>query len=58
MGNSLSTCLGYLIIFYLKLKEKAEDVFKNKKQNKKGYYNNDILLKDEEHHASKLIFVL
>lgn len=53
MGQSLSTCIGYLLMYYLKLSEMAQDIWKGKRENKKGkYYNNEILLKDEEHHAS------
>lgn len=55
MGQTMSTVVGYIIVFYLRLLERAKGLFTT--QNKgKNYYNNDIIIKDDEHQAGKNIF--
>ncbi len=55
MGQAMSTIVGYIIVFCLRLQEKAKSLFSSGKQNDSGkYFNHDILLKDEEQSASKL----
>jgi hypothetical protein len=51
MGQTLSTIVGYLLIFIVKLEDKYKEYFKQ--ETRKDYYNNDILLKDDEQKASK-----
>jgi hypothetical protein len=50
MGQALSTIMGYLLIYIVKLEDKYNEYFK--KETKKDYYNNDILLKDDGQKAS------
>ncbi len=52
MGQTLSFVVGSIIVFFMKLSEKAKGIFSNEKK-EKSYYNNDIILKDEEQHAGK-----
>ena len=51
MGNQLSAVVGYMIIFYLKLREKVVGQFY--KNSEKNYYHNDLIIKDDEYQASK-----
>ena len=55
MGNSLSVAVGYLIIFYLQLKDKFNTVFG--KQDEKNFYTNDIILKDDDEHKAGIAII-
>lgn len=57
MGQTLSTVVGYMIVFYLKFMESVKTMLSSN-QKEKGYYNNDILLKDDEQQAGKEIFLI
>lgn len=50
MGQQLSTVVGYVIVFYLKILNRAKSFLDNKKE-EKSYYRNDITIKDEEQQA-------
>lgn len=50
----MSTIVGYIIVFCLRLQERAKNLFNGDKQNNSGkYFDQGILLKDEEQSASK-----
>jgi hypothetical protein len=54
MGNFLSACLGYMIIYYIKVSEKVQEMIKGKKETPKGkYYSNEIVLRDDEKPAGE-----
>ena len=53
MGQTLSTIVGYIIVFCLKLSDKTKALFTPSEKKEKNYYNNDILLKDDEQKAGK-----
>ena len=56
MGQTGSTVIGYLIVFYLKFLERIKMVFGKDKKEKSGYWtNNDILLKEDDQKAGKNI---
>ena len=50
MGQTMSTIVGYIIVFCLKLSERTKSIFSGEKK-EKNYYSNDILLKDDEQQA-------
>lgn len=52
MGQSLSVVVGSIIVFFLKLSDKAKSLFTTETK-EKSYYNNDIILKDDEQKAGK-----
>lgn len=52
MGNSLSTAIGYFILYVIKLKEHL-DSYINKPQDKNLFSNDIILGSDEEQKAGK-----
>ena len=54
MGQTLSTIVGYLLIYIYKLQEKYNEYFK---QEDKKDYGKDILLKDDGQRASKDIII-
>ena len=56
MGQTMSLVVGYVIVFWLNLTEKAKSMF-NKETKEKSYYNNDIILKDDEQQAG-MIFII
>lgn len=51
MGNTLQVSIGYIIVFYLQMRQKFTGLFT--KAEEKSYYSNDIILQDEEHQAGK-----
>lgn len=54
MGNSLSSTLGYFIVFLMNLKDNIEGYFAKKEKN---YFSSDILLSDtDEHKAGKIFY--
>ena len=54
MGNSLSSTLGYFIVFLMNLKDNIEGYFAKKEKN---YFSSDILLSDtDEHKAGKTFY--
>jgi hypothetical protein len=52
MGQTLSSIIGTIIVFCLRLSEKTKSVF-SVEEKKSSYYNHDILLKDDEQQAGK-----
>ncbi len=51
MGNSISSTIGYFIVFLMNLKDNFEAYFAKKEKN---YFSSDILLSDtDEHKAGK-----
>ena len=50
MGQTMSTIVGYMIVFWIKMSERLNSVF-SKDKKEKNYYNNEILLKDDEQQA-------
>lgn len=52
MGQSLSSCLSYMSMLYIKLIDKTKLVlFPKRRDNNKDYYSNEIVLKEEERPA-------
>ena len=51
MGQTFSAVVGFIIVFYLKMRERVKDYFNQGNKKERQYYNNDILLKDDEHRA-------
>ena len=50
MGQSLSTAVGYIILFFYRLSEKTKSLF-TKEYSDNSYYNKDNLIKDDEQQA-------
>jgi len=57
MGQTMSVVVGYIIVFWLNVSEKAKSMFTSNKK-EKSYYNNDIILKDDEQQAGNISFLI
>ncbi len=56
MGQSLSTAVGFLILFFYRISEKAKNYF-SKDYSEKSYFNKDNLIKDDEQQAGSVYFL-
>lgn len=54
MGQTMSAAVGYIILFCLRLQEKAKELFQGNGKKDSKYYNHNILLKDDEQRAGKI----
>lgn len=52
MGQTLSTIIGYFIVYIIRLTEKTKSIFY--KDQEKSYFNKDMILKDDEQQADIL----
>jgi hypothetical protein len=57
MGQTMSSFVGFIIVFCLRLSDRAKSMFTTESKESK-YYNHDIILKDDEQQAGKYIFKL
>ena len=53
MGQSLSTAVGFLILFFYRISESAKNYF-SKDHSEKSYFNRDNLIKDDEQQAGRI----
>jgi len=53
MGQSLSTAVGFLILFFYRISERAKNYFQ-KNQSENSYFNKDNLIKDDEQQAGRI----